>query len=256
MVRYFFLGASLAPLTIGAKSAVSFEDFIQRLEINLKKSDFGKVIAGRRLIDIMNIRALLSGQRLDVRGNYSEKELDEALLVKDGFPQYVFDFLGQFETNAAKLNHFSGLLAVFFREETKSSRGFLKRYFIFEREVRLVLTAMRAKSLGRDFTEVLQFEDLNDPFVAQILVQKDTERFVPPVEYMELKDFFIACGPDPWQQHKVFTEWKFARIQEMGEEEEFSIDSILSYMVCLLLVEDWLALDEQQGREALRACAD
>ncbi len=256
MARYYFLRASLPALKIGSRPELPFEDFVSRLQINLSKSDLKKTDKIRQLIDIMNIRALFSGQKLDSRGNYSEKELDEALLVKDGFPIYVFDFLGQFETNAAKLNNFAGLLAVFFREEITNCKGFLKKYFIFEREFRLVMAVMRAKQLGRDFSQVLQFEDLNDPFVAQLLVQKDAERFEPPAEYAELKELFVACGPDPWEQHKAFTEWKFSRLKEMGEEREFTIDSILSFMVRLLLVEDWLALDEKQGKEVLRAYAD
>ncbi len=256
MAKYYFLGASLPPLKIGVKPEITFEEFINRLQINLDKSDWEKVIKLRQLIDLLNIRALFSGQKLDHRGNYSEKELDEMLLIKEGFPQYVFDFLGQFETNAAKLRHFSGLLAQYFHEETQLAEGFLRKYFAFERESRLVLAAIRAKMQGRDFNEVLQFEDLNDPFVAQILVQKDAERYEPPAEYEELKELFVSSGADPWELHKAFTEWKYAQIEEMGEGVSFSIDSILSYMVRLLLVEDWQALDEQQGREALKACAD
>jgi len=256
MTRYYFLEASLPPLKIGVKPEITFEEFIYRLQINLSKSDWEKALKIRQLIDLLNIRALFSGQKLDHRGNYSEKELDEMLLVQEGFPQYVFDFLGQFETNAAKLRHFAGLLARFFLEEMNHAKGFIKKYFSFEREYRLVMSAIRAKSQGRDLNEVLQFEELSDPFVAQILVQKDAERYEPPMEYAELKELFISTGADPWEQHKAFTEWKYARIEEMSEGIPFTIDAILSYMVRLLLVEDWEALDEQQGREALKACAD
>jgi hypothetical protein len=251
MAKYYFLAISLPPLKIGIKPEISFEEFITRLQVNLSPSDWKKVLKLRMLVDLLNIRALLSGQKLDPRGNYSEKELDEMLLLKEGFPQYVFDFLDQFETNAAKLRHFGGLLATFFREEMQTAEGFLKWYFTFEWEYRLVLSAMRAKMYGRDFDEVLQFEDLNEPFVMQILVQKDMERYEPPMEFAELKELFASSGGDPWEQHKAFTEWKYARMEEIGSWDPFSIDAILSYMVRLLLVEDWQSLDEQQGREAL-----
>jgi hypothetical protein len=254
-MSYYFLEISLPPLKIGARPEILFEDFIFRVELNLPQSDLKKIKKLRELIDLLNIRALFSGQKLDVRGNLSEKELDQALLVKDGFPEYVFDVLGRWETNSAKLQNFSALLAAFFKEEVKKATGFLKRYFTFEREYRLVLAAIRATKLGRDLTEALQFEELNDPFVAQILVQKDTGRYEPPVEYAELKEIFDSSGLDAGLQHKAFTEWKFARVEEMGMEP-FSIDAILSYMVRLILVEDWQALDEEKGREALKACAE
>jgi hypothetical protein len=254
-MSYYFLEISLPSLKIGARPEISFEEFIYRLEVNLQPTDLKKVRKFRQLIDLFNIRALLSGQKLDNRGNFSEKELDQAMLVKDGFPQYVFDILGKWETNSAKLQNFPALLAAFFKEEIKKAKGFLKKYFAFERECRLVLAAFRATKMSRDLAEVLQFEELNDPFVAQILVQKDTGRYEPPVEYAELKEIFEENGLDAGLKHKMFTEWKFSRIEEMGLKP-FSIDSILSYMVRLILVEDWQALDEEKGKEALKACAE
>lgn len=256
MARYYFLAASLPPIKIGDTPEISFGEVLSRLKIGVRKYDLKKTIKLRQLIDLLNIRALLSGQKLDLRGNLTEKELDECLLVKYGFPAYIFDFLAQFENNAAKLVHFSGLLARFFIEEIKEAKGFLKKYFIFEREYRLVMTAIRAKQQGRDFTHVLQFEDLSDPFVVQILAQKDAESYEPPAEYLELKGLFISSGSDPWEQHKVFTEWKFNKIEELGEGKAFSIDFILSYMVRLLLVEDWQALNEEQGKETIKAYAE
>src|SRR5262249_45911465 len=147
-------------------------------------------------------------------------------------PLYVFDVLDKWETNSAKLQNFSSVLAIFFKEETSKAAGFLKEYFAFEREYRLVLTAIRATFMRRDLGEALQFEELADPFIMQILVQKDTGRYEPPVEYAELKEIFASSGPDAGAQHKAFVEWKFSRIEEMGLKP-FSIDMILSYMVRL-----------------------
>jgi hypothetical protein len=252
-MSYYFLEISLPPLKIDARPEISFSEFVFRLEVNLHPKDLKKVKKLRQFIDLLNIRAMLGGQKLDPRGNLSEKELDQALLVKEGFPEYVFDVLGRWETNSAKFQNFSAVLAAFFKEEVKKSKGFLKNYFVFEREYRLVLTALRALNLGRDLAETLQFEELNDPFVAQILVQKDMGSYELPMEYAELKQIFASSGPDAGKQHKAFTEWKFAKVEEMAMKP-FSIDAILSYMVRLMLVEDWQALDEERGKEALKVC--
>ena len=87
----------------------------------------------------------------------------------------------------------------------------------------------------------------------QILVQKDMGSYEPPMEYGELKQIFVSSGTDAGKQHKAFTEWKFLRVEEMATKP-FSIDAILSYMVRLMLVEDWQALDEEKGKEALKVC--
>lgn len=250
--QYYFLAASLPPLQIGSAVDITFDEFRSRLDINLKKKDLVKANKIRQLIDINNIRAILLEEEIDPRGNLSKKELDEALLVKAGLPDFVFDFLDRYTSTEERLRHFSSLLAKFFADAIATSKGFLKRYFIFEREYRLVMMALRAKQLGRDLVREMQFEDPTDSFVMQILVQRDAAQYEPPAEYSELKDLLASCGPDPWQRHKAFTEYKFKKVEEMQGLNSLSIDAILSYMVRLLLCEDWLALDKEKGTQTLQ----
>jgi len=210
-----------------------------------------KVRVFRLFIDLNNIRALFLEEPIDPRGNLTEKELDEALLIHNILPDYVFDFLDQYDEATEKIRHFSGLLSFYFKEEIPKQTGFLKKYLQFERDWRLVVLALRAKQLKRDVIDELQFEDFSDSLVAQILAQKDADRYEPPQEYLEIKDLLASCGSDPWQKHKVFAAWRFHKIEEMVDHPLFSIDWILSYMAQLLIVEDWNELDEQKGRMIL-----
>lgn len=193
MSNYYFLAASLPPLVLGERPDVTFEELTSRLEINLTKSDFEQTVIFRRYIDMSNIRALFLEESIDTRGNLNEKELDEAMLLKDGLPEYVFDFLDRFEGMSEKLRNFSGLFSTFFTEEVSRTTGFLHAYLEFEREWKLVMLAIRAKELGRDVTRELQFEDFSDPIVAQILAQKDSEGYDPPNDYLSLKETFLSA---------------------------------------------------------------
>ena len=114
-----------------------------------------------------------------------------------------------------------------------------------------MILALRAKIANRDIAKELQFEDFNDPIVSQILTQKDAEQYDPPVEYKELKDKFLACGADPWQQNKMLSEYRFSRIEEMVEKGQFSIDAILAFLAQLMIVEYWNELDEERGKVIL-----
>jgi hypothetical protein len=67
------------------------------------------------------------------------------------------------------------------------------------------------------------------------------------MEYRDLKEKFLACGPDPWQQHKMLAEYRFQKIEEIMTESQFSIDYILAYLAKLMIVEYWNELDEQRG---------
>jgi len=251
MTNYYYLAASLPPLTIGEKPEISSEELKMRLKINLTKKDMEKAEVFLRYMDLNNIRSLLLEEPIDSRGNLNEKELDEALLIHNILPQYVFDFLDHYETVNERIKYFPGLLVKYFNEEIPHQEGFLKKYLMFERQYRLVLTALRAKQLHTDIMRELQFEDFSDPLVAQILAQKDAESYEPPSEFIELKELLASCGTDPWLKHKLFAEWRFKKIEELVDRPLFSIDWILSYMARLMIVEDWLKLDEKEGKMIL-----
>jgi len=251
MRNYYFIVPSLPPLTLHERPEITFGELMARLEINLSKQDLEKVRVLRRFIDIYNIRALLMEEPVDPRGNLNEKELDEALLVHAALPDYVFDFLDQFEKVSDKIRNFPGLLARFFNEETPKQKGFLRNYLIFERESRLILLALRAKHLNRDVVKELQFEDPTDPIVAHILAQKDSEIYEPPPEYADLKELIASCYADPWAEHKAFAEYRFRKIAELSESKLFTIDQILCYMAQLMMIEDINELDKEKGNMIL-----
>ncbi len=251
MGNYYYLAASLPPLEFPQKAEVSFVSLEPTLELNLSKKDMEKVRSLRLFTDLCNIRPTILEEEIDPRGNLKEKELKEALLSETILPEYVFDFLKQNETLSKKLASFPFLLTQFFQEEVEKQKGFLHEFFEFERQWRLVVLALRAKNLHRDFTVELRFEDPHDPFVMQILAQKDTETYDPPLEYQEIKEFLQSCMSDPWEQNKRLCAYRFRKLHEMISEKPFSMDWILAYLAQLMLIEYWNELSEVKGRAIL-----
>lgn len=249
MHNYYFVAPSLPTLKLGEVPELPFEQVMHRLELNLSKEDLKKVAILRLLIDLQNIRSLYLEEPLDKRGMLSEKELDEALLVEADLPEYVFDFLDQFEETKEKVRHFFGLVSRYYFEEIQRQDGFLKDLLEFQRNMRLVLVALRSKKTDRDIEEELQFEDFKDPMVAQILAQKDMEDYDPPMEFQELKEKLNGAGDDPWEQYKSAVMFEFDKIDDMSGYPLFSLDWILGYIARLLLVEKWNELDEERGKE-------
>lgn len=256
MANYYFLAPSLTPLQVGEWPDLTFDELNARLHINLIVEDFEKTRAIRRYIDFRNIRALFLKQPIDPRGNLNEKELDDALLAQRDLPEYVFAFLKRFESNVDRIQNLSFLFSSFFAEEIARQEGFLLKYFRFEREYRLVLTAYRAKRLKRDVAEELKFEDPTDPFVAEILVQRDSHYYIPPKEYSDLVDKLMACGPEPMVQQDLFSRWRFDRIGSLAEGPLFSIEWVLAYLAQHLLVEDGVRLSRERGEQILRNIAE
>jgi len=249
MNNYYFVAPSLPSLMLGESPEITFEELMYLLKLNLSRDDLKKVAVLRLVDDLHNIRALYLKQPIDPHGNLSEKQLDEALLVQADLPAYVFEFLEQFEENSEKARHFFGLLSRYYAEEIPRQTSFLKDLLILQREMRLVLAALRAKKMGRDIVQELQFEDFTDPLVAHILAQKDAEDYDPPLEYQDLKHNLQGCGDDPLHQYRTIVSYEFDKIEEMTGYPLFSLDWILGYMVRLMLVEHWDGLDEERGKE-------
>jgi len=252
MANYYFLGTSLSPIAIGAKPAITFRELIDLLRANLTPADWHKVSDLLLLIDLSNIRALWMGSPFDERGQFTSNQLEDAILVKEGLPEPVLAYLERYETVEDRLRFFPALYTALFQGmQEKYPSGFLHQYYALEREIRLVLTALRAKRFGRDVVRELQFEDPSDPFAKEILAQKDAAEYTPPPEYVVLKTIFQRCAGDPKELYRALLEYRFQKIEELEEGESFSIDAILGYVARLILVESWDQLDEPKGIEII-----
>jgi hypothetical protein len=93
----------------------------------------------------------------------------------------------------------------------------------------------------------LQFEDPADPLVAEILAQASASVYMPPREYEDLKAIFIGNGSDPQQLNQAILEYRFRKIEEMEESQNFGIDRVLAYIARLLLVESIAEQDKEKG---------
>lgn len=248
MNRYCFILASLPAIQIGAKPEISFKEMDDLLAMNLASSDRKKVSQLLRLVDIDNIKAFWLGLPLNERGTMTAKELEEALLIKDFLPSFVIDFLDRYETTEQRLREFPQLYAGLYEEMAGDSEGFIRSYYEMEREVRLVLLALRAKKSGRDVVRELQFEDLDDALVMQILVQKDAPDYTPPQEYEGLKEIFVRYSQDPMKLHQELLQYRFHRILDLEEQYlSFSVNRILGFLARLMLVEMYSQLNVEKG---------
>lgn len=253
MKEYYFLATALPELQIGYPPDITFAMLMFAFKVNLTPEDYAKSLTMRRYYDIQNIRAFWRNEELDYHGCLDEVELEEALLTRIGLPEYVYEFMDKYDNKAERLKYFHALLVAYYVHETAKADGFLKEYLTFEREWRLVLTGFRAKKLGRDLAEELQFEDPYDDIVAQILAQKDAKAYEPPSRYEDLKALFEEHGSDPLQLYQALCEYQFEKIAAMCGIEMFSIGKILAYLAQLILVEKWMELDKKKGMEVVDA---
>lgn len=255
MKNYYFLVAVLPELILGKKAPISYDELRDLLQMNLTKKDLEVVAFFQLFMDITNLQLFWRKMPIDTRGSLSEKEIDEALLARTYYPDYVFDYIDRFEKTADRLLHFSFLVSYFFRETILEIKGFLHSYFLFERELRLIMTALRSKEQKKDVGYQLQYEDPQDPLVLEILSAKDQPSYEPPKEYSVLKQIFSQKDSNPLEIAYKYMQFRFLKIDEMILSQPFSLDRILAYMAQLVIVEDWDRLDQERGKKIVNLIA-
>ena len=244
MARYYFVATSLPSLVFGSQVEMTFKELRSLIEMNFSKKDLEKFHCFLQPIDLYNVKAFWKGLPLDERGTLSGKELEEALLIRENIFPYLIEFLERYESVAERLKAFPSLYVSMYSQKED---GFLKVYYQLEREIRLVLAALRAKKLGVDVVRELQFEDPTDSFVAHILAQKDLSDYTPPAEYEDLKVLFVENSSDPTELMRAALKYRFKKFEEFEEAEHFSADSVLSYAARLLMMENWNSLDREKA---------
>lgn len=247
--QYYYLVISLPPLELGSPPELSFDFFSHLLHLTLRSDDLLQTTVIRRFYDLQNVRHYFKNEPLDPHGNLDLAELEQALASKSELPEYLFDFLSKYEHPNDRIKNFSELIAAYFREESANAEGFLADYLSLEQGLRLVFTAYRAKQLNRDLVKELQFEDPHDDLVARLIAQKDAKHFEFPDDFEELKPFLEKAGQDPLQLYQAVNEYKWIKLEEFTGYETFSIDNILAYLVKLIMVDEWVALDKKKGME-------
>lgn len=249
MALYYFLGTLLPDLKIGQVPEISFNEFSFLLQNHLRPGDLAQTVTLRRYFDLENLRASWRYQPLDPHGNLDENSLEEAILSGVGLPAYVYDFLEKYKTEEERLSHFGSLLSAYFCEE--EATGFVGQFLKKERDIRLVVAALRAKSFDRDVVREMQYEE-RDELVAQIVAQKDAVSYEPPEEFKELKEIFIKTQNQPLALYKALLEYRFNQMERIVGLQRFTLERLLAYLYQLILCEKWLKLDRTKGGERLQ----
>lgn len=250
MANYYYVGTILPPLSLDSQPEIPFEKLETLLRDNLSECDFEKTLALRKFYDIVNLRALWREEEFDSRGQISDYEMREALISQSYFPPYVFAFIERYPKIKDRLHHFPYLLSKAFSESESDKDPFLREYLSFEREVRLVMTAFRAKRMGRDLNVEFQYEDPDEDLIAQLLAQQDANVYEPPEKYKDLKLIFDKHGDDPMALQKAIDQYRFDKTDQLVDmADTFSIERILAYLVQFMIVEKWSEIDKEKGTQ-------
>lgn len=128
------------------------------------------------------------------------------------------------------------LNADFYAAALKNRSDFIRKYFEYDLLVRNTRTVWLNRSLGRDeLTDTVTLPGMEDP---------------DPFEVQAINE--ILTSSDILERERELDTLMWNRIEEINVMKVFDLDVILGFTACLKIVDRWLKLDPETGRELFR----
>ncbi len=129
----------------------------------------------------------------------------------------------------------------FYLKALSHSDRFIREYFAFDLELRNAKVRYINRALGRDPMQDIVLMDLSED--AQL-----------PEPDPEMDAVFEA--DDLIRRERQIDDFIWEKVETLTLKELFTMDRILAFIVKLRIVDRWLKLDEQTGREMFRKLVD
>ncbi|BAE81098.1 conserved hypothetical protein [Chlamydia felis Fe/C-56] len=240
MTQYYFLSSFFLPQLPELPPAYSFDTLDDLLHLNLSDEDLGHYIILKRFFDFENFAFFWAGKPLPHSyGTVTQENVGNMVNLQQWsddceFEDFFKDFLWQYKTPEERSGNFSSLVRGFLAHYQNSSSEFLRAYFTFKQNLRVILAGFRARVMKLDVSYVLRDEDSSDPVVLQVLMQKDAPNYELPGEFSDLSDVLQDYGRLPHTLNRTLSLYEFHKIEEMGRDKYFDANAILAKVAAYL----------------------
>lgn len=253
--NYYYIISGLPDISIDSNKP-------EQLSLALKKDLYEQFhTSDYRLVELLYLHydndnflnlLLKKNKPFNPLGNYTEKYLKEQITE----PTNIVDYMGNFILNIKDEIYGSSnfiiekeLQVLYYEYLLQSKNKFIKEWFKFEKDIKSVLTSVNCikhkYDIEQHIIKVKGYNEINDilfkigpkvdllgdelPFAADIVLIAESDR-------------------DITEKEKALDQirWKF--LEENSLFNYFTIESILSYIIKLEIVERWIRLDDEAGR--------
>lgn len=253
--HYYCLIAGLPDISIeDNKLSYTQSDFREELGEALHPKDFVLLESLFLPYDHQNILNILEGgsREFDTRALYTKEELEEELANKelsDLFPSYIRQFVEAYkedETIVAGLSWENQLTSLYYDYALKTKNAFMREWLTYELNIKNVLAAINC----REHDMPLDGQIIGDNEIARQLKSKGGKDFGLTSDFPDIEILL------QWYDNKNLQErekgidlHKWNWLDENTFFHYFTIERIVAYTIKLAMVERWLTLDEEHGRQ-------
>lgn len=247
-MQYYFLATYLPELTREDKRVrLRLEDVLADRGL-LASEDWREVELVCLARDVLMVERLLAGRPVAVpQALYDLDFWREQLKSPTEGPDFIQAFLrahagadfGPRQVDRLWADYYGHVLAM-------SRNPLLKAWAAFERDLRNLLAAMRARRQGLPVADHL----VGDSDLVAVLARANAEDFGLGREYPWLDRLLAAKDPQELQALVDQILWDF--LEQNTGADPFAFEAILAYLLKLMMVERRLALDEEAGMALVR----
>jgi Protein of unknown function (DUF2764) len=260
--EYYYLITSLPQLRLDDyKEPYRVNEFVAEVQDHVIERHRGYVRDILCLYDNVYIIEALLGRQQPIfsrPGNWSFEDIRAAMQFADSaIDPYLTEIALRFKRMKSSQELFTRLdveqlvATVYYEKMLRHENTFIRSYFYFDYILRNILAALNARKLQLDKPAVLDigFDDL----VEQLAVStKNDFGLSRDLDYLPLlMEMFVKA--DLVNTEKFIDQIRWQTIEEMTVFNYFEIDVLLAYLIRLMLVERWIALDEHKGNEIFTA---
>ncbi|MBI4846800.1 MAG: DUF2764 family protein [Candidatus Omnitrophica bacterium] len=257
--NYYYLISSLPFLQLDDyKEPYRVKEFIAELKEYLSDEHWRYVREILYLYDYARIVEILTGKdhlfghfegnlsfgQLQKLAESPEEEIDARISrLLDGY-RLIEKEQGKLSRSQAEEYIFGNFYSRIMRHEA----GFIREYFRFDFHLRNILSALNARKLKINDAGFLRIDE--EDYIIDSLKRSTVPDFglSGEIDYLaELIEVFNKA--DLVYSEKFIDQLRWRKIDEINTFKYFEIDVLLGYLIKLILVERWIALDEKKGEE-------
>ena len=260
---YYCLVSGLPDLIIGDnKLPVTTSEIRDLLSEELSWSDFDLVKLLLLPFDHTNIlNSLYNSEDIKYNsgGNIPEEIIEKLTDKKElelgvdfEIPEYILKCIRKIVFSENEVNEVSAELMFaneYYNVLNQSSNKFIRSYGNFDQQIRNITAALN----GRKFSVNIDDQLIGSDDITEALKKNRSNDFGLSVD-VEIMDKLLQIYEisDILEREIRLDKMKWAFIDEKIFFEYFSIDRILAFVIKLMIVERWFALDVERGRELFK----
>ncbi len=249
--NYYYLVAGLQDITLDIhKLSTGQQEFRNELQTALHPKDYQLTEVLFYPFDNINLLNLLSKseKEFDERGTFSQAQLEENIRESNGeLPAYMDQFIQSYKEDDPIIPGMSPenqLTTLFYRYTRSLNSDFLRNWFMFNRDLNNLLTAI----VCRKYDIPYENQIIGNDDIADSIRKSHARDFGLSAEITWLDDILnIAKNDDVQEREKAIDQLRWNYLDEVTFFEYFTIDKILAFTLKLGMVERWLALDREHG---------